>query len=293
MLNSCAFSHWERGRIACLQGCIRTGSQHCCGFVSRPFVAWCWPWMVFQSKVAVLSMSEAEAAEIPHAQCGEEIVGIPGTPQHVRRRHRRRRGTRYFDPSGDTRSNMGEMKNCCAAVPSTYRQPEGTEDDFCFPSTHIVYCLGPGQWLVAHSVFPKWLDITPKNLKIFLLKHSLAHYSTYSNVHPPAHTTPHNTTQHHTTHHHIPQQHTLCTRRTPHSAQCSSDTLSQSDNTMTFSRTRPTSFKVAHGLQRYTKTICLMRTCHRTGNWPRPMHSGGCVALPLRCGLLLLLQLLA
>ena len=57
----------------------------------------------------------------------------------------------------------------------------------------------------------------------FLVKHSLAHYSTYSKLQPPAHnTTHHNTTQRNTIRH----THTVHTPHTSHNTQCSSDTLS-------------------------------------------------------------------
>ena len=109
----------------------------------------------------------------------------------------------------------------------------------------------------------------------FLVKHSLAYYSTYSNIHPPVHnTTPYNTPPHTTT---VLQRHsvTLVTH-----------------NTISLSRSRHTSFLG----QRDAQTNRLVRTCHRTGSWPRPKHSGPCcVAVALRCfaGCLLLACLLA
>ena len=105
----------------------------------------------------------------------------------------------------------------------------------------------------------------------------------------PHHTTPHNTTQRNTTpcnaiqHHHAPHStHTPRTRHTTHThtqhrvLQRHSATRAR-HNTITLSRTRPTSFQVARGLQGYTWTICLMRAIRQTGIWPRPMHF--CVAV--------------
>ena len=96
----------------------------------------------------------------------------------------------------------------------------------------------------------------------------------------------HNATQHNTTHNHTPHNTHTHTVHTPHTKHPAPATLCHmSDNTMTFSRIRPTSFKVARGLQRYTKTICWVRICHRTGNWSRPMHScGALLDCLLACG---------
>ena len=92
----------------------------------------------------------------------------------------------------------------------------------------------------------------------FFCKTSLS--PTYVHQHTPHHTTQHAT---HTTH-------TPCTRHTPHTHDLQQDQ--------------------AHFIQSGARsawvhiTICLMRTCHRTGKLPRPMHSGLCCgALPLRC----------
>ena len=87
----------------------------------------------------------------------------------------------------------------------------------------------------------------------FLVTHVLAHNSTYSYIHPPTHTqnntTQHNTPQHKTTQHNTTQpppphtklhtQHTVLQRLSVTWARL---------NTITHSRTRPTSFKVVCGL---------------------------------------------
>ena len=95
-------------------------------------------------------------------------------------------------------------------------------------ASHGGRCLGPGQRLVAHSVFQKWLDIFPKKPDFFLNAGGhviLKMFFFLQNI--PLHTaalTPtyiHQHTQHNTTQHRNTTQHT-----TTHNTQCSSDTLS-------------------------------------------------------------------
>ena len=109
------------------------------------------------------------------------------------------------------------------------------------PKLAILPRLGFGERSVSHSVYQKWLDTKhffffgcrsrDSENCYFLVKHSLARYRTYSNIHPPAHN---NTTQrnpnrtshfalrtsHYTLHttHYTPHttHHTPHTSHTPH-----------------------------------------------------------------------------
>ena len=110
--------------------------------------------------------------------------------------------------------------------------------------------------------------------KVFLVKDSLAHYSTHSNIHQPAHTTQHHTTRHNTTH---SAPATLC---------------NMTETQHHYFQHRPASFTVARGLQRYTWAICLMRTVRELAKAHALHPLLRCVAVALRCGLVLLLQLL-
>ena len=107
----------------------------------------------------------------------------------------------------------------------------------------------------------------------------LQHASTSTHTH---HTIQYKTTQYNTPPH--TTLHTPCTRHTQHTV-LQRPVTSARHNTVTHNRTRRTSIKVAHSLQRYTWTICLMRTNRQRRSWPRPMHSNlYWAAVPLRCG---------
>ena len=92
-------------------------------------------------------------------------------------------------------------------------------------------CSGPGQRPVAHFFSKSGSAFFQTTRKVFffnvdspcdakncdfLVKHSLAHYSTYSNIPPPAHTTQHTTTQHNTTEHNTTQHDTTDAAHAPH-----------------------------------------------------------------------------
>ena len=83
------------------------------------------------------------------------------------------------------------------------------------------------------------------------------------------HHAPHHTHRAHATHH------------TTHSAPATLCDMRR--NTITHSRTRPTSYKVVRGLQRCTETICLMRANRQTGNWPECPCTLARIALRCRC----------
>ena len=148
--------------------------------------------------------------------------------------------------SHSVRARPGSVRGWRASLGTVCRPRPAVSGALGLPKVTRHVPPKPEEWVLLNVGSPVILKMV-----IFFVEQPFAHNSTYSNVHPPAHTTPDRTIQNHTT----PRTklHTPCTRNTPHTQhtvpQPHSVTRAR-HNTITHSRTRPTLFKVARGLQR-------------------------------------------